>query len=101
MTIDALFETLEVDEILDAIVAWFVDQSIHLDGPRLDGETPGIARGVALVHAELVVVVVAGDLLERVEFVDVRIDNERALFRRRQWSLNRRLRRAGFKRQAR
>ena len=69
MPVDALLEGLEVHQILDAVIARLRDHPIDLDRPRRDLHRAGVLGRVALLEAELVEIVVGGDVLVGVHLV--------------------------------
>ena len=59
--VDALLQLVRPDDVLVAVGAGFHAFAVNDHGPGLRFEFPGVFRRVALVRAELVEVVVAGD----------------------------------------
>ena len=75
--IDPLLEREALEQILERVVAGLADLAVDLHRPGRRLELAAVGLRVALVGAELVEVVVAGDVLERVELLAGRA--ERAL----------------------
>ncbi len=64
MTIDALFERAEFEQGFNVEDLRLLHEAINFDGPGARGQSAGVLRGIALVDAELVEVVVVGDVFE-------------------------------------
>ena len=63
MAVDAVFERAQLEQVVDVEGERLGDFALDLDGPGARGQAAGVLRGVALVHAELVEVVVVGDVV--------------------------------------
>src|SRR4030095_614583 len=66
MSIHAIFERSPLEHVFEVVDRRLVALALDGHGPRLRHERAGEARRLFLVGAELVIVVVAGDLLPRV-----------------------------------
>ena len=64
MAIDAVFERAQLEQGVDVEGERLGHLAFHLHGPGPRGQAAGILRGLILVHAELVEVVVVGDVVE-------------------------------------
>ena len=62
--VDALLELGGLDQVVEVVVGRLADEAVDLDRPGLGLERVRVLGGIALVGAELVEVVVAGDVLE-------------------------------------
>jgi hypothetical protein len=67
VTIDALLDGPEAEEVVDSHRLLLLYQPVHRHGPGTDLHSPGVRRRIALLHAELVEVVIGGDVLVRGE----------------------------------
>ncbi len=62
MAIDALFEWSDFQDVVHAELAGLFDFAFDRDGPGRGVEILGIFRGIALVSAEFVKIVIVGDV---------------------------------------
>ena len=69
MAIDAVFERPQLEQVVDVEGERLGDLAFDFYGPGARGQAAGVFRGVALVHAELVEVVVVGDVVEAGELL--------------------------------
>jgi hypothetical protein len=69
VTIHALLECLPLEHVLEVHLALFVALAFDGDAPRFGLEALRVALGIVFVDAELVEVVVAGDVLPRVDLL--------------------------------
>ena len=63
MAIDAVFKRAELEQVVDVEGEGLGDFAFDFDGPGARGQAAGVFCGVALFHAELVEVVVVGDVV--------------------------------------
>ncbi len=64
MAIDAVFKRVELEQVVNVEGKGLGDFAFDLDGPGTRGQGAGVFRGVALVDAELVEVVVMRNVVE-------------------------------------
>ena len=62
MAVDAVFERAQLEQVVDVEGERLGDLAFDFDGPGARGQAAGVFGGVALVDAELVKVVVVGDV---------------------------------------
>jgi hypothetical protein len=78
MPVDAILQRLALEDVLHVPGRLLVALAAHRDRPRIGVELPHAHRRRVLVDAELVIVVVSGDVFPAVRFVDLLVDAERA-----------------------
>ena len=67
--IDALFEGERLDEVFELVLGRLGDLTLDLQRPRRGLEVSGVDRRLVLAGAELVEIVVAGDVLVQVDLL--------------------------------
>ena len=68
-TVDALLQLNRLHEIVDVVVRRFVAETIDLDRPRTGLQVSAVALRVVFLDPKFVKIVVAGDLVNRVQLL--------------------------------
>ena len=63
-TVDAFLKRYALEDVVQPVIPRPVDQPVDLDAPGIGGQRTGIFRRVALAKAELVEIVIAGDVFQ-------------------------------------
>jgi hypothetical protein len=69
MAVDAVFHRAGLQEILELVVGRLGHEAVDANCPRFGLEISGVLRRIALVRAELVEIIVRGDVGPRRRFV--------------------------------
>ena len=62
MAVDAVFQGAQFEQGVDVEGLGLLDEALNADGPGAGGQASGVFRGVTFVDAELLEVVVVGDV---------------------------------------